>query len=71
MSILKRIEKLESEGYTYERNYNAGNHILEQALVKTWYNELLDCTITEVKSIEGNKITTYKTETVQGNILDY
>lgn len=52
-ALLKRIEKLESQGYVYHRDYLTGTHILKQALVKYDGEKKI------IKSVENGKIVKY------------
>ena len=50
MNLLKKIERWESKGWEYKTNYNTGNHILKECLVKS----------EEIKEISNGKIIKYR-----------
>lgn len=59
MSIREKIEKLEKQGWSYEKNYNTGSHSLSEALVKRFTENNKGGFKTLIKSIENGRITNY------------
>lgn len=58
-TIQEKIQELEEQGWTYERDYVTGKHILSEVLIKRWVDDDNGSYKTLVKYIEKGKIKDY------------